>query len=88
MPLDRNAVLPPVSLMDMLKKMMDGYYNVNVNAVKQNMRVVTPPLKDLSDIGVHIMRECQNMQTYALEKYSHSGTDFIKIFKYEEKKKK
>lgn len=82
MPLDRSAVLPPNSLMDMIQKMMDGYYNINMNVIKHDMRVITPPIKDLSRIGVHINKECGGYEVYALENYYHSGIGCFCIFLY------
>lgn len=73
MPLDREAVLPPRSLMDLVNKMRDGYYEVDMDTVKQNMRVVLPPLHDFSMVGVYIARECQRYPTYMLEKIVGGG---------------
>jgi hypothetical protein len=32
------------------------------------MRVVTPPIEDLSDLGEYIEKECEDKATYRLEK--------------------
>jgi len=48
--------------------MRDGYYEVDMDTVKQNMRVKLPPLHDFSVVGVYIARECQRYPTYMLEK--------------------
>jgi integral membrane protein 2B len=68
MPLDREKVLPPRSMFDMIQKMSDGYYSVNTNRVRETMRVVLPPLDDLSDLGQYIQQECVDKTTYRLEK--------------------
>ncbi|XP_050307396.1 integral membrane protein 2B [Anthonomus grandis grandis] len=69
MPLDRNTVLPPTSLYDLVHKMWDGYYKVNTQVVRETMKVVLPPITDTSDIGQYIASECQDMTIYKLEKY-------------------
>lgn len=68
MPLDRETVLPPKSLRDLIEKMWNGYYNINTNTIRKNMRVITPELKDLSDVSPRITKECEDMKIYRLEK--------------------
>ncbi|XP_044268613.1 integral membrane protein 2A [Tribolium madens] len=69
MPLNRGHVLPPRSLFDLVNKMWDGYYKVDTQVVRETMRVVTPPLKDLKGVGSYIAKECENRPVYKLEKY-------------------
>lgn len=71
MPLDRDTVLPPSSLYDLITKMYDGYYDLDMEVVKKNMRVVVPALTDLSILSPHIKDECQKMRVYQLEKMIH-----------------
>ncbi|XP_055600902.1 uncharacterized protein LOC129749833 [Uranotaenia lowii] len=66
--LDRETVLPPQSLRDLIEKMSRGYYNINTNTIRKNMRVITPELKDLSDVSPRITKECEDMKIYRLEK--------------------
>jgi len=68
MPLDREKVLPPKTMFDMLQKMSSGYYSVNTRRVRESMRVVQPPLTDFSDLGEYIKQECMDKTTYRLEK--------------------
>lgn len=68
MPLDRETVLPPKSLRDLIEKMWNGYYNINTSTVRKNMRVITPEMKDLSDVSPRITNECEDMKIYRLEK--------------------
>lgn len=68
MPLDRETVLPPKSLRDLIEKMWNGYYNINTSTVRKNMRVITPELEDLSDVSPRITNECKDMKIYRLEK--------------------
>lgn len=78
MPLDRDTVLPPKSLRDLIEKMWNGYYNINTSTVRKNMRVITPELKDLSDVSPRITNECEEMKIYRLEKLV-SGGEYINI---------
>lgn len=68
MPLDRETVLPPKSLRDLIEKMWNGYYNIDTTTVRKNMRVITPELQDLSDVSPRITGECEDMKIYRLEK--------------------
>jgi len=68
MPLDRERILPPKSMYDMIEKMWKGYYAVNTHRVRETMRVVTPPIEDLSDLGEYIEKECEDKATYRLGK--------------------
>lgn len=76
MPLDRATVLPPRDLYDLIIKMWKGYYRVDTMVVRQNMRVVTPPVSDKSTVGPYIAQECKNMTVYKLEKYVGGGRYF------------
>uniref|UniRef100_A0A1A9ZW29 Integral membrane protein 2 n=1 Tax=Glossina pallidipes TaxID=7398 RepID=A0A1A9ZW29_GLOPL len=69
MPLDRETVLPPESFVDLMKKMGSGYYNIDTERVRQTMRVVTPPITDLSTMSERIANECYDMRIYKLESY-------------------
>jgi len=68
MPLDRERILPPKSMYDMIEKMWKGYYTVNTKRVRESMRIVEPAIDDLSDFGEYIQQECQGKTTYLLEK--------------------
>lgn len=68
MPLDREAVLPPKNLADLVIKMRAGYYNINTDVLRKNMRVKLPALTDLSSVSPRVASECKNMKTYELEK--------------------
>lgn len=79
MPLDRERVLPPKSMYDMIEKMWKGYYSVNTHRVRETMRVVLPPLEDLSDVGEYIRQECEDKTTYRLEKSTDRSTYYIEL---------
>lgn len=73
MPLDRNTVLQPKSMYDLLNKMVSGYYNIDTQVVKKVMRVVVPPVTDLSDVAPRIVKECNNFNIFMLEKLQTGG---------------
>ncbi|KAI4477860.1 integral membrane protein 2A [Polistes fuscatus] len=68
MPLNRQRVLPPHNLYDLLRKMFNGYYEVDTDIVRETMKVVIPPITDMSTVGTYIARECQDLPTYMLRK--------------------
>lgn len=68
MPLNRQTVLPPRNMYDLLRKIYNGYYEVDTEIVRETMKVVTPPITDLSVVGTYIARECQDLPTYMLTK--------------------
>lgn len=73
MPLNRENVLPPKSLFDLVHKMWDGYYKVDTDVVRRTMRVITPPITDAKEVGNYIAKECQGKPIYRLEKYVGGG---------------
>ncbi|XP_058062995.1 integral membrane protein 2B [Anopheles bellator] len=88
MPLDRETVLPPKSLRDLIQKMQRGYYNIDTSVLKKTMRVVTPELTDYTDVSPRITKECVDMKIYELEKiisgvYKRS-TDIVERSKFAE----
>lgn len=78
MPLNRRTILPPRNMYDLLQKMQDRYYEVETEVVRETMKVVTPPLTDLSVVGTYIARECQDLPTYLLTKINGSSTNVVK----------
>ncbi|XP_020282861.1 integral membrane protein 2B [Pseudomyrmex gracilis] len=77
MPLNRERVLPPRNLYDLLKKMNNGYYEVDTAVVRETMKVVTPPITDMSILGRYIARECHDMPTYMLTKVYCNGSSSV-----------
>ncbi|KAK9509910.1 hypothetical protein O3M35_004800 [Rhynocoris fuscipes] len=69
MPLNRSTILPPSTLVDLIKKMREGHYDINTGLLRETMQVVTPAIKDRSGLGQYITRECENYPIYRLEKY-------------------
>ncbi|XP_057327877.1 integral membrane protein 2C [Microplitis mediator] len=73
MALDRDKVLPPKNMYDLLNKMYNGYYEVNTKVVRETMRAVFPAICDRSTVGTYIARECKQMPIYTLEKVNNTG---------------
>lgn len=73
MPLNRQRVLPPKSMYDLLNKMYNGYYEVNTEVVRETMRAIFPPINDRSSVGTYIGKECKHMPIYRLEKVNYTG---------------
>lgn len=69
MALDRETTLPPRNFYDLMQKMGAGYYNIDTDRIRKNMRVVTPELTDMTLISQRIANECYDMKVYLLEKY-------------------
>ncbi|XP_018576588.1 integral membrane protein 2C [Anoplophora glabripennis] len=69
MPLNRQNVLPPKSLFDLIQKMWEGYYKVDTAVIRKTMKVVLPPITDSKSIGGYITSECEGLPIYKLEKY-------------------
>lgn len=80
MPLDRDAILPPKSLADVILKMYTGYYDINIKQIQKSMRVIPDELTDLSSISPNIQMACDSMSIYRLEKMVNGGK-FIAFFK-------
>lgn len=59
--------------------MLTGYYEVNTEIVRETMKVVTPPITDLSVIGTYIARECQDLPTYMLTKVNSNGQYYLRL---------
>lgn len=72
MPLDRETVVPPTSFIDMMRKMLKGDFNLDMDVIQKNMRVVLPALKDMDEVSPNIRMECgRPMRIYKLEKFVH-----------------
>lgn len=81
MPLNRDKVLPPRSLFDLIQKMWDGYYKVDTEVVRETMHVIIPPIVDMKEVGDYIAKECSIYPIYKLEKYVGGGKNFsIELF--------
>lgn len=70
MPLNRSTVLPPRSLLDLIDKMSNGYYDVDMSVARQTMVVQMPRITDFTNISVYIALECQKYPVYRLKKWT------------------
>lgn len=66
-PLDRNEISPPKSLMDIITKMKDGAFELDIDEIRHDTRVVLPPISNLDSYGFFISRSCAGRTTYRLE---------------------
>ncbi|XP_031841795.1 uncharacterized protein LOC116431043 [Nomia melanderi] len=66
MPLNRERVLPPRNMYDLLRKMYNGYYKLDTKVVRETMRVVFPAITDESVVGTYIAHECHGLPIYML----------------------
>lgn len=78
MPLNRQRVLPPKNMYDLLSKMYNGYYEVNTEVVRETMKATFPAISDRSSVGTYIARECKHMPIYQLEKISNTNNGIVK----------
>lgn len=80
MELDRKTILQPQSMYDLMSKMWSGYYNIDTDVVRKNMRIVMPAVTDQSDIAPRIQSECEGMEMYRLEKLVSGGMSSYFVF--------
>lgn len=67
MPLDRNAVVPPKSLYDLIIKMSGGYYSIDTEKIRHDMEV-GDRFTNIESLGKFILNDCSNFPIYSLEK--------------------
>lgn len=67
MDLDRTEIEPPRTLMDVIEQMSNGAYNLNMDEIRKEMRVVLPPLEILTveEYGA-IVPHCAERKSYRL----------------------
>jgi hypothetical protein len=70
MPLNRNEISPPRSLMEIISKLKNGAFELDLDEIRHDTRVVLPPLDSLEGYGFFIERGCMNYKTYRLEEVS------------------
>ena len=51
MPLDRREVPKPRNLFDIIQNMKNGAYELDIDEVRHNARVVLPPVDDIEKFG-------------------------------------
>lgn len=67
MPLNREEISPPRSLMDIISKLKNGAFELDLDEIRHDTRVVQPPLESLDGYGIFIERSCFSYKTYRLE---------------------
>jgi integral membrane protein 2B len=71
MDLDRSTVAQPRDLFDIINKLYSGYYDINTDVVRKEMRVVLPALDDQgkAELSPRILNDCSGSNVYRLEKF-------------------
>lgn len=70
MPLNRNEITPPRSLMEIISKLKNGAFELDLDEIRHDTRVVLPPLQSLEGYGFFIASSCSPYKTYRLEEVS------------------
>lgn len=70
MPLNRSAIAPPHNIIDLLAKLMSGYYMKSAEVIHQPYKVVKQ-LPDLTDFGSRIMNRCEGpgYESFLVERF-------------------
>lgn len=67
MPLNRDEISPPRNLMEIISKLKNGAFELDLDEIRHDTRVVLPPLASLDGYGFFIERSCFSYKTYLLE---------------------
>lgn len=69
MPLDRKEIEPPRDFMEFINRLNNGIYQLDLDEVRHDTRVVLPPLArlDIREYGFHIASQCRRRTSYLLE---------------------
>jgi len=69
MPLDRKEIEPPRDFMEFINRLNNGIYQLDLDEVRHDTRVVLPPLEkvDMMEYGFHIANQCRRKSSYLLE---------------------
>lgn len=70
MKLNRTAIAPPKDLIDLVDKLMSGYYMPKARVIRENYRMIRPPLSNLEPLGKRIYTKCSRYDTFWLEKFT------------------
>ncbi|CAL1546618.1 unnamed protein product [Lymnaea stagnalis] len=69
MKLNRSMIAPPRDVIDLIEKLLSGYYMPKAKVIRENYRPVQPPMVDLSPLGSRITSKCSSFKTFWLEKF-------------------
>merc|ERR1712018_493349 len=69
MDLDRNEIKPPKDFMELVNNMYSGMYELDVDEIRHDTRVVTPSLESVGckEYGFVIYINCRDRTSYRLE---------------------
>merc|ERR1739848_573679 len=69
MPLDRKEIEPPRDFMEFINRLNNGIYQLDLDEVRHDTRVILPPLEkvDMMEYGFHIVNQCRRKTSYLLE---------------------
>jgi len=68
MPLDRKNITPPKGIVDLMTKMLSGYYLPDARVVRHRFKVIEPPVSNVNRLGSFIAGYCHLYDTYMLKK--------------------
>ncbi|XP_029458730.1 integral membrane protein 2B [Rhinatrema bivittatum] len=66
-PLNTSVVMPPRSLLGLLKNLKAGIYSPHMYLVREEM-IVTEQIENMDHLGVFVFRMCHGKETYKLER--------------------
>lgn len=67
MPLNRTTIAPPTDLLDLVGKLLNGYYYKAAKIIRQNLRL-SIAIEDLRPFGSTIHEKCQHYESFWVEK--------------------
>lgn len=73
LPLNRTLIEPPKNFMDLIEKFKSGYYNPDVEMLRDNYVVDTRTLAKAEEYGPYIQEHCTFYDVYKLHKSSREG---------------
>lgn len=67
--LNRNEITPPRDFMEFINRLNKGVYQLDLEEVRHDTRVVLPPLERVpwEKYGIHIANSCKDKTSYLLE---------------------
>jgi len=72
LPLNRDEVSVPRNLMDIISKLKNGAYELDIDEIRHDTKVVLPPLTSFEGYGFFIEKSCTQFTTYRLEQVESS----------------
>lgn len=66
LPLDRQSVIPPKNMFDLIIKMQTGYYKPDVLMIEKQFNVELPAITNIDQFGPYIKSDCSKFTTWRL----------------------